>query len=456
MINDILHKQREFFDLGNTKEVRTRKNALKNLQKILVSYEDMICDALHADFKKPRFETLATETQMVLSELKFAIKNIENWSMPKRVRSNLVNFPSSDYVYSEPYGNVLIISPWNYPFLLSLSPLIGAVAAGNTVVLKPSELTPNSSRVLAEIIAKTFSKEHAAVIEGGVEISQQLLSEKWNYIFFTGSTRVGKIVYQKAAEHLTPISLELSGKNPCIVDDTANLKLAAKRIVWGKFLNTGQTCIASDYILAHHSIKNQLIEELKKCITKAYGDDIKNNTDFGRIATMEHYQKLKEKLENEKVVFGGNFNDSNRYIEPTLINEPHEESKIMKDEIFGPLLPILVYKSEEDIAKHLTKYGKPLGLYIFSNNRKFQKRIIKRFSFGGGIINDTVMQITNKYLPFGGVGNSGIGGYHGKHSFDLFSHQKSIMRKATWLDIPLRYPPYKLPTSIVKKMKHLF
>ncbi|MDT0605943.1 aldehyde dehydrogenase [Croceitalea rosinachiae] len=456
MTQDILHKQKEFFNSGETKNVKTRKEALKRLQKILVAKENDICEALYADFKKPRFETLATETQMVLSELKFALKNIENWSLPKRVPSNLVNFPSADYIYSEPYGNVLIISPWNYPFLLSLSPLIGAIAAGNTVVIKPSEMTPNSSRILAEIIEKSFSKKYITVIEGGIEASQQLLNEKWNYIFFTGSTRVGKIVYQKAAEHLTPVTLELSGKNPCIVDETANIKLAAKRIVWGKFLNAGQTCIATDYILAHRNIKDKLVQELTKHITKAYGKNIQKTSDFGRIATVQHYQKLKTMIEGQKLIFGGDYNDDSRYIGPTLIDEPHSDSKIMQDEIFGPLLPIISYDSEGDIAENLKIYGEPLGLYIFSNSKKFQKRIVKRFPFGGGIINDTVMQITNKNLPFGGVGSSGIGGYHGKNSFDLFSHKKSIMKKPTWIDIPLRYPPYKLPLKLVKKMKHLF
>lgn len=456
MVESILKKQRSFFITQKTKDVKFRKKALLNLKREIIKYEDEVCDALYQDFKKPKFESLATETQFVLSELQYVLKNLDIWSKPEKTPSNLVNFPSKSYVYSEPYGNVLIISPWNYPFLLSLSPLIGAIAAGNTVVIKPSELTPNTSEVIAKIIKNTFPEEYLTVIQGGVEVSQELLVQKWNYIFFTGSSRVGKIVYKCAAENLTPVTLELSGKNPCIVDSTAKISLAAKRIVWGKFLNSGQTCIASDYILVHKDVKNNLIEALKKNILKSFGKNIESSKDFARIATKEHHTRLKEMLVGENIIVGGTFNDSERYISPTLIDSPSLNSKVMEDEIFGPILPIIAYETEHDIEKIIVNYGKPLGLYIFSSNKKFQNRILRKYSFGGGVINDTVMQITNKKIPFGGVGNSGNGGYHGKFSFDLFSHKKSILKRATWLDVPLRYPPYNIPIKWVKKMKHLF
>jgi len=456
MVENILKQQQSFFNTQKTNDVKFRKKALLTLKREIIKHEDEICEALYQDFKKPKFESLATETQFVLSELQYALKNIDLWSKPEKIASNLVNFPSKSYIYSEPYGNVLIISPWNYPFLLSISPLIGAIASGNCITLKPSELTPSTSKVIAKIIKISFQEEYITVVEGGVKISQQLLKQKWDYIFFTGSSRVGKIVYQSAAANLTPVTLELSGKNPCIVDKTANIKLTAKRIVWGKFLNSGQTCIASDYILVHKDVQTELIVELKKNIRKSFGENIQKSKDFARIATLSHHTRLKELLKGENILFGGDFDDSERYLSPTLIDSPSLDSKLMEDEIFGPILPIIAYETEDDIEKIITNYGKPLGLYIFSSNKKFQNRILRKYSFGGGVINDTVMQITNKKIPFGGIGNSGIGGYHGKFSFDLFSHKKSILKRATWLDVPLRYPPYNIPIKWVKKMKHLF
>ena len=453
---EILQKQRDFFSTQQTKAISFRKKALKRLQKEIVAREDAIADALYADFKKPKFETLAAETQFVLAELKLALKNIDLWSRPERKSATLMNWPSSDWIYKEPYGAVLIIAPWNYPFQLAIAPLVGAITAGNTVIIKPSEATPNTSRLISEIITAVFPREHVAVVEGGVEVSQQLLSQKWDYIFFTGSTRVGKIVYESAAKHLTPVTLELGGKNPCIVDDTASIALAAKRIVWGKFLNAGQTCIASDYILVHKKVKDQLIDALKKSIINCYGEHMEASPDYARTINEKHYNGLKSMLEGEEILFGGQSNDADNYLSPTLVNEPKMDSKLMHGEIFGPILPIIAYDTEEDIDRHIMNYGKPLATYVFSNNRKFQQKIIATYSFGGGAINDTVIQITNKKLPFGGIGASGIGAYHGRTSFDIFSHQKSIIKKANWLDAPLRYPPYRLPIKWVKKIKHLF
>lgn len=456
MITTLVQRQNAFFQTQQTKDVSFRKQALKRLRAEIIKREDAICEALYADFKKPRFETLAAETQFVLAELNHTIKKIDRWARPQRVSSSWMNWPSSDYIYKEPYGAVLIIAPWNYPFQLAIAPLIGAIAAGNTVVVKPSEATPHTSALISELISAVFEPSHVAVIEGGVEVSQQLLAQKWDYIFFTGSSRVGQIVYESAAKHLTPVTLELGGKNPCIVDHTVAIDLAAKRIVWGKFLNAGQTCIASDYILVHERVKDQLIEALKQHITRCYGQNMEASPDFSRTVNQGHYQGLKAMLEGENIVFGGQTNDDDYYLSPTLVNEPKMDSKLMAGEIFGPILPIISYKTEEDIHKYISAYGKPLAVYVFSKNKAFQKKIINSYSFGGGAINDTVIQITNKRLPFGGVGSSGIGAYHGQRSFDTFSHHKGIIKKANWFEAPVRYPPYNLPIHLVKKIKHLF
>ena len=451
-----LQKQRDFFRTQRTKDVSFRKKALKRLYQEIVAREDDICDAIFADFKKPRFETLAAETQFVLADIKHTLKKMAYWARPKKVSSSLMNWPSSDYIYKEPYGTVLIIAPWNYPFQLAIAPLIGALAAGNTAVIKPSEVTAHTAAIISEIVKAVFDPEYVTVVEGSVETSQQLLAEKWDYIFFTGSTHVGQIVYESAAKHLTPVTLELGGKNPTIVDESASIATAAKRIAWGKFLNAGQTCIATDYLLVHRSVKDKLVDELKKSITSFYGKTIENSSDYARTVSKKHYSGLKEMLEGEEILFGGNTNDHDNYLSPTLVNEPKLGSKLMKGEIFGPILPIISYGNEDDIDKHITSFGKPLAVYVFSNRKSFQKKIINNYSFGGGAINDTVIQITNKRLPFGGVGNSGIGAYHGKTSFDIFSHHKAIIKKANWVDVPLRYAPYTMPLKFAKKVKHLF
>ncbi len=454
-ISKIVQAQRNFFLTQETKDLTFRKEALERLQKEIIEREDAICDAIYADFKKPHFETLATETQFVLAELKLVLKKLNSWARPKSVSSSWLNFPSTDKIYKEPYGTILIIAPWNYPFQLALLPLVGAVAAGNTVVIKPSEVTPNTSKIIQNIITAVFAKEHVAVIEGGVEASQELLKERWDYIFFTGSTRVGQIIYESAAKHLTPVTLELGGKNPCIVDETSSLDIAAKRICWGKFLNAGQTCIAPDYILVHKSIKEAFIQSLIKMIKAAYGENLKKSSDFARTVSDAHFNNLKDMLVGETILFGGETDSKDNYISITLVDEPHMDSKLMYGEIFGPILPILSYETEDDIHRVVNKYGKPLATYVFSNNKTFQNKIIQKYSFGGGAINDTVIQVANKKLPFGGVGGSGIGAYHGKTTFELFSHHKPIVHRATWLDVPFRYPPYSLPIKFAKKLKNL-
>ena len=433
-------------DIGYRKEILTR------LLNAVIVHENEIVSALKADFNKPEFETVVTETSYVISDLKYTIKNISNWAKPERVFPFILNIPSSDTIYKEPYGKVLVIAPWNYPFQLALCPVIAAVAAGNQVVLKPSELTPNTAAIIQKIIAAIFPINHVEVIQGDAEVATQLLAQRWDYIFFTGSVAVGKIVAKAAATYLTPVTLELGGKNPCIVDETANLQLAAKRIVWGKFINAGQTCIAPDYILVHQKSKNKFIEFLKAEITTAYGENPEISPDFARIITTKNWTRLVEMIDETKIIFGGKYNNETNYLAPTLIEENNLESLIMQDEIFGPLLPILTYTNESEIEAIITKYEKPLGFYIFSERKKFCDAIIAKYSFGGGCINDTMIHFSNKKLPFGGVGHSGIGAYHGKLSFDIFSHHKGVVKKATWIDLPLRYAPYKGKLASVKKI----
>ncbi len=433
-------------------DVNYRKECLKKLYSCIKKYENEVFIALNADFKKPELEAILTETNFIYTELKTTIQNINSWAKPKRVWPSLLNFPSSDFIYNEPYGSVLIISPWNYPFQLAICPLIGAVAAGNKVTLKPSELSPNTSKIIAEIIFEVFDKSHVDVIEGGIDVSENLLTKRWDYIFFTGSVAVGKLIAKCAAQNLTPVTLELGGKNPCIVDETANLKLTAKRIVWGKMMNAGQTCIAPDYLLVHHKIKDQLVHFLKEEIRNALGENPETSNDFARIINHKNWLRQISLLENQKLLCGGQSNENTFYIAPTLIDEPNFDSKVMQEEIFGPILPIISYHSEYDIKNCITKYEKPLSFYLFSKNKEFINAVIANYSFGGGCINDTMVHFGNHRLPFGGVGHSGIGAYHGKNSFDTFSHNKSILKKATWLDIPLRYAPYKNKLQLLKKL----
>jgi aldehyde dehydrogenase (NAD+) len=431
--------------------IEYRKETLIKLLNALTINEDKIIKALYDDFKKPAFEAVLTETHYVLSELKDTIKNIHKWAKPKRVLPSITNFPSTDYIYKEPYGKVLVIAPWNYPFQLAFCPLIAAVAAGNQVVVKPSELTPNTSQIIAKIIKDTFDENHVKTVEGGIETSEQLLKQRWDYIFFTGSVAVGKIVAKAAAENLTPVTLELGGKNPCIVDETANLKLAAKRIVWGKFINAGQTCIAPDYILVSEKVKSKFVDYLKAEINHAYGENPELSPDFARIVNKKNWNRLVKMLNNENIIFGGITNPKDWFITPTLLDEPKLESLVMQDEIFGPILPLLSFQTDSEISTIINRYDKPLSLYVFSENKLFIKKIIQEYSFGGGCINDTVVHFSNNRLPFGGVGMSGIGAYHGQLSFDIFSHKKAIVKKANWLDLSIRYAPYKEKLKSIRK-----
>lgn len=433
-------------------EISIRKEKLKKLLHAISENEKAILNALYKDFKKPAFEGFLTEINVVKSDLKDTIKNIKSWAKPKKVRASILNFPSSDYIYNEPYGKTLVISPWNYPFQLALCPVIASYAAGNSVVLKPSELTPNTSSLLSKLIRETFDVKEVIAVLGDADVAKSLLEKRWDYIFFTGSVTVGKEVAKAAAKNLTPVTLELGGKNPCIIDETANLEISARRIVWGKFINAGQTCIAPDYLLVHQKVKAKFIRLLKEEIEKAFGENPEISTDFTRIINKKNWQRLFHLIENQNIISGGIFNEEDLYIAPTLIDEPSLESEIMKDEIFGPLLPILSYSSEDDLKKVISKYEKPLSMYVFTENKAFAEKMIQQFSFGGGCINDTVIHFSNKNLPFGGVGNSGIGAYHGKKSYETFSHQKSILKKGTWFDNPIRYAPYKNKLKFIRKI----
>lgn len=433
-------------------DILYRKQRLVHLFDVLIRREKDIVDALYRDFRKPEFEAVATETAQVQDELKYVIKRIRRWSKPRRVWPSIINFPSSDCLIPEPYGDVLIISPWNYPFQLAMLPLIAAVAAGNRVVLKPSEHAPHTAEILSLILTEVFDPTHVEVYTGGAQVAQKLLERRWDYIFFTGSTQVGKIVARSAAENLTPITLELGGKNPCIVDASANLELSARRIVWGKFINAGQTCIAPDYLLVDEKISDQLIKQLIREIENAYGQNPGESIDFARIINQNHTERLVNLITDQHIVYGGATNLENRYISPTIVLNPPMESGLMGDEIFGPILPILTYRSQDEIHKVIARFERPLGFYIFTQNHAFADALLNQYSFGGGCVNDTIIQYANRRLPFGGVGHSGLGAYHGKRSFDTFTHYKPVVKRGTWIDPSLRYAPYGNKAGLIRKL----
>ena len=436
--------------------VEDRLSLLKSLKDEINLNEEHIYEALDIDLKKPRFETYATEIGFLLNEIELFIKKLKSWSKPKGIRPALINFPSKDYIIFEPYGKVLVISPWNYPFQLALLPAMSAFAAGNSVVLKPSEHTPNTSRLIKIIVEKVFPKELMSVIEGDSKTASKLLEKKWDYIFFTGSVKVGEIVAMAAAKKLTPYTLELGGKSPAIINSDTDLKLASKRIVWGKFLNSGQTCVAPDYLVVHKSIKEALIKELINRIEKTFGKQLEKTDDFTAIVNEKNFNRLISLINKNKLIYGGKYDQVKRYISPTIIDSPEMDEEIMKDEIFGPILPILSFEKIEDIDEIIIKNPNPLALYVFSKNKKFNEIIINRYPFGGGAVNDTIVHLANSRLPFGGIGSSGIGSYHGKASFELFSHKKSVVKRSTWFDNNLRYAPYKNKLGLVRKiMKYL-
>ncbi len=445
-ISDILQKQRNFFQTGKTKDVSFRIEQLKILKQLIVENKAEIISALKADLNKPEFETYATEIGTI-KEIDYALKNLRTWAKPQKASVSWDFFPYSAKICPEPLGVVLIISPWNYPFNLLIAPLVGAIAAGNCAIVKPSELAPHTSNICAKLIEKYFTSEYITVVEGGVETSQQLLAEKFDHIFFTGGTSVGKIVMEAAAKHLTPVTLELGGKSPCIVDSDIDIEKTVRRICWGKFINAGQTCIAPDYLLINKNIKNDLLAEIKKCLQKFYGDNPETSPDFARIIHPKHFDRLVNLLQSGEILIGGNTNKENLYIAPTVIDKVNWEDAVMQEEIFGPILPVLEYDDISEAINQINFRPKPLALYLFTNNKNLQKQVLESTSSGGVCINDTVMQVGVSSLPFGGVGDSGIGSYHGKASFDTFSHYKSVLKNSFWLDLNWRYAPYlgKLP-----------
>ena len=437
---EILNEQKEFFNSQKTKNIKFRKRALQKLKEAILKNEDLMYEAIYKDFGKSKFDTFTTEISFVLKEIEFYLKNLNSLSSPKKVRTNLANQLGSSKIYSEPLGNTLVIGAWNYPYQLSLSPLIAAVAAGNTCILKPSEVAENSMKAMAKIINENFPREYLFAVEGGVEEITGILELKFDKIFFTGSTKVGKIVYEAAAKNLTPVTLELGGKSPAIVAASANLEVAARRIVWGKFLNAGQTCVAPDYILVDERVKESLVTSLKKYIQKfSYNADSEQYT---QIINEKNFERLIKMIDPENVFYGGNFDARKRFIEPTILQNVTWEDSVMQEEIFGPILPVLTYKNFNEALLQISKHEKPLAAYLFTNNSEEKDLFTSRISFGGGCINDVVMHLSNDHLPFGGVGNSGIGNYHGKFGFDTFSHQKAILERATWGEPDLKYPPY--------------
>ena len=458
MTNDIIDRQREFFLTGKTLDVSFRKSMLEKLYEGIRKHECEIADALYRDLGKSRPEGYMCETGLSLSEIRFTIRHIRKWSRTRKVPTPLAQFPASSRIIPEPYGNVLVMSPWNYPFLLCISPLVSAIAAGNTVIIKPSAYSPATSSVIRKLIEETFPPELVTVMEGGREVNSSLLENKFDYIFFTGSKEVGKIVMKKAAEHLTPVTLELGGKSPSIVCRDASLKIAARRLVFGKFLNCGQTCVAPDYLMVHKDVADEFIGFCRQEAVSMFGIAPLSNRNYGKIVNEKHFERLTSLIEDScgtgKVELGGHSDKETGQIEPTIIRIGHLDSgngkkwtnldklPLMQDEIFGPILPVITYDDETDVMDYINAHPKPLATYVFSENRKLVRKILAGIRFGGGCVNDTIIHLATDDMPFGGVGESGMGNYHGKFGFDTFSHMKSIVDKPVWLDLPMRYQPY--------------
>lgn len=453
-INSILEKQRNYYRSGATIPVKFRIDMLKRLYSAVKKYEKEICNALTTDLGKSDFEGFMCEVGIVLSEISYLIKHTRKFASKQYVHTPLAQFEASSYKKPVPYGNVLIMSPWNYPFLLSIEPLADAISAGNTAIVKPSAYSPATSRIIEKIIGECFDPEYVAVVTGGRKENSELLDKKFDFIFFTGSSSVGREVLRRTAETLTPVVLELGGKSPCIVDSTAKLKLAAKRIVFGKYLNCGQTCVAPDYILCEKSVKDKLVEEICKQIKLQFGETPLENRDYGKIINEKHFKRIIGLIEKEKVVIGGSSDNSSLKIEPTVMDNVTWSDAVMQEEIFGPVLPILSYDSFGEISKLLADKPKPLALYLFSEDKAHIKEIEETFSYGGGCINDTIIHLATSEMGFGGVGESGMGTYHGREGFNTFSHTKSIVNKKTWMDLPMRYQPYN--RGLYGKLIHMF
>lgn len=443
--------QQEFYKSGKTFDYSFRKQQLLNLKNMIEENVDFLSDALYKDYKKPETETYLTEIAWVLSEIKYMLKKLKSWMKKTKVKTSLFHFPAKSYIVNEPYGNALIISPWNYPVQLTLSPLVGAMAAGNCAVIKPSEFVPNTAKALEELFSKYFDSGYITVINGGVEVSQTLLSLDFDYAFFTGSPGVGKIVMEKCAENLTPVTLELGGKSPCIVSDKINVKTTARRIVWGKFTNAGQTCIAPDYLFVHESVKEKLVEEINNQIKDFFPPNPQESDEYSRIVNAKHFKRVVSYIKESKIISGGGFNEKDNYIEPTLVEPSDMSESVMCDEIFGPVLPVIEYSDIKEVINSINSGSKPLALYLFTKDKKLQRKVTRETSSGGMCINGTLSHILSHKLPFGGVGNSGIGKYFGKFSFDTFSNLKSVMKKSFKFDLRMQYQPYKKRINFLKK-----
>ncbi|NQU86435.1 MAG: aldehyde dehydrogenase [Mariniphaga sp.] len=443
-ISVILEKQDIFFQTHITRDIRFRINQLKKLKQALIENEQVVYEALWKDLRKSEAEVYSSELGLFYNEVSLHIRKLHIWTKGKRIFTPLICFPSSSRVQNIPFGRVLIIGAFNFPLQLSLIPLVGAISAGNTAILKPSEQSPETSKVLAKIINKTFSEEFVHVIEGDVEVNKKLLHEKWDMIFFTGSPRVGRIVMEAASKNLTPVILELGGKNPALVDENCNLKIAAKRVAWGKFYNVGQSCVAIDYLLIHENIKDKFLEEVKKNINLFFTEDPEKSSNYMRIVNNASVQRIKGYIDSGTVYFGGMINADDKYISPTVLVNVSTDSPVMQDEIFGPVLPVVTYSDFNKAIGLINKKEKPLVSYLYSSDKKKQKQFLGQVSSGDVCINDSVMHFVNHKLPFGGIGNSGMGsGYHGKYTFEAFSHKRSVLKTTTAFDLPLRYPPYK-------------
>jgi len=451
-IPGLVESQKNFFYSGKTKSVGFRLYQLEQLKLLITENRDLVSKALKEDLNKSEAEANLTEIRETLRETRYALNRLKKWAKTQAVSTPFLLKPGTSYIKPEPLGTVLIISPWNYPFSLLFMPLVGAIAAGNTAVLKPSEIASATSRVIEELVPQYFERECISVVPGGVEETSTLLEQPLDHVFFTGSEKVGKIVMNAASKHLTPVTLELGGKSPCIVDKKVDVKIAAKRIAWGKFLNAGQTCVAPDYLLVREEIKDTIISAIREQINRFYGNDPELSQSYCRIINQSHFHRLEALLEDGNIVCGGDTDAEQRYIPPTILDNVNPESNVMSEEIFGPILPVISFKTVQEAVELVNDKPKPLALYVFSEDKEFQDLVLENTSSGGVCINDTILQITSPELPFGGVGNSGIGNYHGKSSFDTFSHYKSILKKPFKLDLFLRYPPFK---SILNKISKI-
>ena len=453
-IKSMINFQRSFFHSGITKNVEFRLDMLDRLKKAISVNEEKIFEALQKDLGKSQFESYVTEVGFVLSSISFMMKHLKEWMEPESVKTPAHLQPAKSFIVREPYGSVLIIGPFNYPFQLIMDPLIGAIATGNCAIVKPSEATVHTAKIVNDILTEIYPQDYVQVVEGGIKETNALIHAPFDYIFFTGSAAVGKIVMKAAAERLIPVTLELGGKSPVIVDQTANINRTAERIVWGKLVNNGQTCVAPDYILVHENVKENLQQEIIKCITAFYGEESAESNDYGRIINLKHFDRLADLIDKEKkyIVYGGKLNRDDLYISPTVLDGVSWDSPAMEEEIFGPVLPLLTYNNLGEAIERIRQKPKPLAAYLFSENEQAQEYFLENLSFGGGCINDTISHVGNIHLPFGGVGASGMNAYHGKASFDLFTHSKSILKKSTKVPIRLGYPPYGNKLAIVKPL----